>query len=467
MSHFDQFNTKEINEKDKAHFLHPWQIFDSFKEEGALAIAKGDGCYIFDTDGKRYFDAVGGLWCNNIGMGRKEMADAIAEQALKMSYASPFVDMSNVPAVELATKLASLAPGDLNHVFFSCGGSTAIDTAFRLIHYYHNCRGNPEKQHVISRMNSYHGSTYAAMSIGGKPADHPPEFNFLTDTVHHISYPNYYRASDAGMSESAFVDELLQEFEDLIIELGGTDKVAAYFAEPVMGAGGVIVAPDGYNKRMWEICRKYDILYVSDEVVTAFGRLGHWFSSESEFGIQPDIICCAKGLTSGYQPLGATLFSDAIWDEISEEGKGRCFTHGFTYSGHPVACAAALKNIEIMEREKLFDNVNDVGPYFEQQLKTLEDLPIVGQVRGIKFMMCVENVLNKETKALFPEDIDIGKRISRHAEARGLIVRPVGHLNVMSPPLTMTKENVDFVVKTLRESIEATMEELQIYFSSR
>ncbi len=466
MSNFNVFDTSKITEKDKAHFLHPWQIFDSFKEEGALAIAEGDGCYIYDTDGKKYFDAVGGLWCNNIGMGRREMAEAIAEQALMMSYASPFVDLTNVPAVELAEKLASLAPENINRVFYSCGGSTAIDTAFRLIHYYQNCRGKKEKKHMISRLNSYHGSTYAAMSIGGKPADHPPEFNYLTETIHHISYPNYYRLADEGMSESEFVDKLVNEFEHKIIELGGADAVAAYFAEPVMGAGGVIVPPADYNKRMWETCKKYDILYVSDEVVTAFGRLGHWFASESVFGIQPDIICSAKGLTSGYQPLGATLFSDDIWDVISEEGKDRCFTHGFTYSGHPVACAAALKNIEIMEREKLFENVNEVGPYFEQQLKTLEDLPIVGQVRGMKFMMCVENVANKETKELFPESLDIGKRISRQAETRGLIIRPVGHLNVMSPPLTMTKNNVDFIVTTLRESIEATIAELSDLESS-
>lgn len=461
MSNFDQYNTQQINKLDKAHFLHPWQVFDVFSEEGALAIAEGEGSFIFDTDGNKYFDAVGGLWCNNIGLGRKEMAEAIAEQALKMSYASPFVDLTNVPAAKLAAKLAELAPGNINRVFFNCGGSTSIDTAFRLIHFYQNCRGKHEKKHMISRVNSYHGSTFAAMSIGGKPGDHPPEFDYLSDTIHHISCPNYYRYADKGMSEAEFVDTLVQEFEDKIIELGGADKVAAYYAEPIMGAGGVIVPPLNYNKRMWEVCKKYDMLYVSDEVVTAFGRLGHWFASESEFGVQPDIITCAKGLTSGYQPLGATLFSDDIWDVISEEGKGRCFAHGYTYSGHPVACAAALKNIEILERENLFDNVNEVGPYFEQQLKTLEELPIVGQVRGRKFMMCVENVANKETKELFPEELDIGKRIANHADARGLIVRPIVHLNVMSPPLTMTKADVDFIVSTLRESIKATMDDLR------
>jgi len=229
-----------------------------------------------------------------------------------------------------------------------------------------------------------------------------------------------------------------------------------------MGAGGVIVAPDGYLKRMYDVCKKNDILYVSDEVVTAFGRLGHWFASEDEFGIVPDMITSAKGLTSGYQPLGALLFSDDIWDVLNERDSGRCFAHGFTYSGHPVACAAALKNIEIMEKEKLLENVKEVGPYFEQQLRTLEDLPIVGQVRGRKFMACVEYVADKSSKALFPEELDIGKRISNHADKLGLICRAIVHLNVMSPPLIMTRDDVDFIVSTLRKSIELTIVELKV-----
>lgn len=452
---------QDIVEKDKAHFVHPWQLFDVFNEEGALPIVRGDGCRVWDADGNEYFDSVGGLWCNNIGLGNKEMAEAIAEQAYKMSFASTFVDLTNAPAAELASKLAELAPGDLNHVLYTCGGSTANDAAFRLMHYYNNVRGKRDKKHVISRVNSYHGSTYVAMSIGGKPGDRVPEFDYISDTIHHVTEPNFYRKALPGQSETEFVDMLVQEFEDKIAELGGTDFVMAYFAEPVMGAGGVIVAPTGYNQRMWEVCQKHDILYVSDEVVTAFGRLGHWFASKDEFGVQPDIVICAKGLTSGYQPLGAAIFSDRIWDVISEEGHGRYFPQGYTYSGHPVACAAALKNIEIMERENLFDNVKEVGPYFMEQLRTLMDLPIVGQVRGKQFMVCVEFVKDPETRELFDEELDIGKRIANEADKRGLIVRPIVHLNIMSPPLTMTKDDVDFVVRTLRESIEATLMSLE------
>ena len=455
-----RFNTQEIVEKDKAHFTHPWQIFDTFPEAGALPIARGEGCHIWDTDGNRYFDAVGGLWCNNIGLGRKEMADAIARQAYELAYASGFVDITNPAAAELAAKLASIAPGDLNHVMFTCGGSTANDSAYRLMHFYNNKRGKRDKKHVISRINSYHGSTYIAMSIGGKPGDKSPAFDYEDKLIHHVGCPDYYKAPE-GMSEPEFVDTLVREFEDKIIELGGAEKVMAYFAEPVMGAGGVIVPPEGYNKRMWESCRKYDILYVSDEVVTAFGRLGHWFASEAEFDIQPDIITCAKGLTSGYLPLGAAIYSDKIAEVVHETGHGDCFTNGYTYSGHPVACAAALKNIRIMEDERIFDHVKETGPYFRAQLETLLDLPVVGQVRGRQLMQCIEFVKNKETKELFPEELDIGKRIANNADPKGLIVRPLVNLNIMSPPLIMTKEDVDFVVKVLRESILETVEELR------
>lgn len=452
----EPMSTKQANElcqKDKAHFLHPWQLFDTFPQDGALVIVEGENCHITDSKGNRYFDAVGGLWCNNIGLGRREMAEAVYQQTLKMSYANSFVDMSNEPAAELSYKLAQLAPGDINHVIFTTGGSTAIDSAFRLIHFYQSCRGKKHKKHILSRVGSYHGSTYAAMSIGGKKGDHPPEFEYIHDCIHHLSCPNFYRA-DAHLTEAEFLAFLLNEFEQKVLELG-TDNVAAFFAEPIMGAGGVIVPPEGYLKGIRALCYQYDILYVSDEVVTGFGRLGHWFSSKDEFDIQPDIIICAKGITSGYQPLGAALFSEGIWEVISETGKGRVFAHGFTYSGHPVACAAALKNIEIIERENLLDNVNTVAPYFLQQLKTLSNLPTVGEVRGRGFMQCVENVANKSSRETFPIELDIGKRIANEAQKRGLIVRPIVHLNVMSPPLTMTCADVDFIVGVLGESMTA------------
>lgn len=448
----------EVWEQDRRHQVHPFHHFTSFDVNGSLIMEEGKGGYLTDADGKKYFDAVGGMWCTNIGLGRQEMVDAIAEQALKLAYANPFTDMTNEPAARLAAKLAELAPGDLNHVFFTCGGSTANDGAFRLIQMYQGARGKPEKKHILCRKDAYHGTTYLAASLSGKTGDRMPDFNYIEDIIHHLTSPNFYRAPD-DMDETAFCDFLVDEMEKKILDLG-PETVAAFYAEPILGSGGVIVPPESYNRRTWELCQKYDIIYVADEVVTAFGRLGHWFASKDVFDVQPDIICCAKGLTSAYLPLGAMIFSDRMY-EVLGNSEDRWFTGGYTYSGHPVSCAAALKNIEIMEREKIFDNVKIVGAYFEEQLRTLLDLPIVGDIRGMRFMMCVVNVMNKDTKEFFPAEVDIGKRISNHCEALGIIVRPAADLNIMSPSLTMTKDDVDFIVPNLRRAIELTMADLK------
>ncbi len=445
----------KIWELDRRHQLHPYQHFASFDKDGSMVMKSGQGCYLTDEYGKRYFDAVGGMWCTNIGLGREEMADAIAQQVRDLAYANPFVDMTNEPASRLAAKLAELAPGDLNHVMFTCSGSTANDLAYRVIRMYQHARGTPKKHHILSRIDSYHGATFLAASIGCKPDDRISEFDFITDWVHHLSSPNRYRAPDLITTDEDFCDYLIEEMEQKILDVG-PENIAAFYAEPILGVGGVIVPPADYNRRTWDLCQRYDILYVADEVVTAFGRLGCWFVSKDRFDVQPDIITCAKGLSSGYLPLGAAIISDRIY-EVMANDDDRFFAAGLTYSGHPVSCAAALKNIEIMEREKLFDNVNDVGPYFEKQLRTLLDLPIVGDIRGEKFMMCVVNVQNKASREFFPAEVNIGKRISDHAESLGLLVRPIGDLNIMSPPLTMSREDVDFIVTTLRTAIEMTM----------
>lgn len=446
---------RKLWELDRAHGFHPWTHFESFEEDGALVMARGEGCWLWDANGQRYLDAVGGLWCTNIGLGRSEMAQAIGEQAKRLAFTNTFVDVTTGPAAELAAQVADLAPGDLNRVHFTTGGSEAIDSAYRLVAYYHSCRGHPEKHHIIAREGSYHGSTFAAMSLGLRDGDRVPEFRYMTDHIHHVSAPNPYRAPE-GLSGAAFTDWLVGEFEAMIAEIGA-DRVGAFFAEPIQASGGVIVPPEGYLKRMWEVCRRHDILFVSDEVVTAWGRLGHWFASEAEFGIIPDVICTAKGLTSGYQPLGAMIVSDLVWDTISGD---RWFTSGFTYSGHPVACAAGLKNIEIMEREGLLDHAAEVGLYFEERIGALGDLPLVGEVRGKKLMICVENVADKATRRLLPDELDIGRRISNACEAMGLMVRPMGHLNVMSPPLVITRDQIDQVADTLGAAIRQVTDRL-------
>lgn len=448
---------QDVQAMDKAHHLHPWTNFGPFEERGALVMSRGEGCWLWDAGGRRYFDAIGGMWCTNIGLGRREMAEAIADQVTRLAFSNTFVDTTNEPAALLAAKLASLAPGDLNRVHFTTSGSAAVDTAYRMVHYYQTAMGRPEKTQVIARDYSYHGSTYISQSVGKRPGDRVPFFRYQETGIHHLTAPNPYRAPD-GMDEATFCDWLVAEFEAKLAEIG-PENVGGFFAEPIQASGGVIVPPEGYLQRMAAICRQHDILFVADEVVTAFGRLGHWFASEAEFGIQPDMITCAKGLTSGYLPLGALIFSDRIWQAMAADG-ARWFTSGFTYSGHPVACAAALKNIEIIEREDLLGNATRVGALFEARMKALEALPMVGQVRGRKLMICVENVADKATRALLPEDLDVGTRIADTCEAMGLMVRPLGHLNVMSPPLTLTAEDVGMVGDTLERAIRQVADDL-------
>jgi adenosylmethionine-8-amino-7-oxononanoate aminotransferase len=444
-------------EMDRRHSLHPWTNFGPFEKEGALVIARGQGCHLWDAEGRQYLDAVGGLWCTNIGLGRREMAEAIAAQAERLAFSNTFVDMTNEPTALLAAKIAELAPGDLNRVHFTTGGSTAVDTAVRMVSYYHHARGNPEKTDIVARDYSYHGSTYLSQSVGKRPGDRVEEFRYKTEGIHHLSVPNPYRRP-AHLSEAQFCDTLIAEFEALIARVGA-DRIGGFIAEPIQASGGIIIPPEGYLFRMWQVCQRHDILFIADEVVTAFGRLGHWFASLSEFGVQPDMITSAKGLTSGYQPLGAVIFSDRIWEAMAQGGQ-RWFTSGLTYSGHPVACAAALKNIEIIEREDLLAHATKVGTYFETRMAALSSLPLVGDVRGRKLMLCVENVANKETKALLPDEINESKRISNVCESLGLLVRPIGHLNVMSPPLVITESQIDFIAETLEVAIRQVTDDL-------
>ena len=442
---------------DRRHALHPWTNFGPFEDKGALVISRGEGAHLWDADGKRYFDAVGGLWCTNIGLGRAEMARAIGDQAQRLAFSNTFVDMTNDPSALLAGEIARLAPGDLNRVHFTTGGSTAVDTAVRMVSYYHHARGNPLKTDIVARDHSYHGSTYLSQSVGKRPGDRVEEFRYKTDGIHHLACPNPYRRPE-GMTEADFCDMLLAEFEALI-ETVGAERIGGFIAEPIQASGGIIIPPQGYLRRMWQMCQRHDILFIADEVVTAWGRLGHWFASLDEFGVQPDMICTAKGLTSGYQPLGAVVFSDRIWQVMAEGGQ-RWFTSGLTYSGHPVACAAGLKNIEIMAREDLLGNAARVGAYFQSRLKALESLPLVGQVRGQGLMLCVENVADKASKDPLPDGANESKRISNACEEMGLIVRPIGHLNVMSPPLIITKADVDFIADVLEKAIARVSDDL-------
>ena len=455
----DAIQGTSLWQKDKDHFLHPWTHFDTFKRDGSLVIREAEGAYITDASGRRYLDGIGGLWCVNIGYGRESMARVVADQMRKLSYSNTFVDCTNEPAAELAAKLARLAPGALNHVAYSMSGSCANDTAVRLAHFYHARRGEPERRMILSRFNSYHGSTYLGMTIGNREGDRSPYFNYVEGLVHHLSAPYAYRRS-AGMSEAAFTDSLVAELEETIGRLGA-GNIAAFIAEPIQGAGGVVPPPTDYLPRMRDIVAKHGILFIADEVVTGFGRIGHWFASKDEFGIEPDILVCAKGLTSGYLPLGATIYSDRMHEAISAPGKEAWFTHGFTYSGHPVCCAAALENIRIIEEDGLLAHARTIGDYFETRLKELAALSIVGDVRGRRLMMCVEYVADKATREPFPEAAGISRRIAQRCESKGLLVRPLGHLDIMSPPLIWTRKECDMLVDTLADAIGEVSLELR------
>ncbi|MED5249095.1 MAG: aminotransferase class III-fold pyridoxal phosphate-dependent enzyme, partial [Pseudomonadota bacterium] len=324
-----------------AHVVHPWESFD-IPNTGRTVLGVGDGYYVFDAKGNRLLDGPGGMWCVNAGHGQTKIVEAIHQQAAQLSYTSPWSHPTE-PAARLAERLAAVTPGDLDHVFYATGGSTAVDSALRFMMFYNNVLDRPQKKHIISRHDAYHGSTYLSAAVSGKPRDK----NWLDtrlDTVHFISSPNPYRRPE-GMDVDGFKDFLVKELEDKILEVG-PDKVGAFIAEPILASGGVIVPPAGYHAGCLEVCRRHDVIYISDEVVTGFGRLGHWFASEPVFDITPDIIISAKGLTSGYIPLSCVIISDRLIQAVSgDSNRGSVFSNGFTYSGHPVACAAGIANM--------------------------------------------------------------------------------------------------------------------------
>lgn len=453
--------TEEWQRKDN-HFIHPWDDVTALGENKRTIVSSGDGIYIKDSDGNKLIDGPAGMWCVNIGHNRAEMAKAISDQVMELSYVSPW-GLASTPAAELAAKLAQIAPGDLNHAFFTTGGSTAVDSALRFVMFRNNFLGKPEKKHVISRKNAYHGSTFLSSSASGKPRD--KDFSEVdTERFHFLGDPNPYRRAK-GQSVEEFRDQIVNELEQKILEIGA-EKVAVFIAEPILASGGVIIPPEGYHKACHAICGKYDVVYISDEVVTAFGRLGHFFSSKAVFDVDADIITSAKGLTSGYIPMGLMMVSDRLLDDLKDaEHESGIFSNGFTYSGHPVSCVAALKNIEIMERENMMQHVQDITPYFQEQLQSFADIPIVVNVRGMGLMGCIECEIKDADKGDEGEhlaaDYDIGNRIDKHCQELGLIVRPIINMCVFSPPLVITKPQIDEMFSILRKGLELTMQDLK------
>ena len=433
-----------LQEWDRLHQVHPWAAMDAWRGYDNIFVDRAQGIYLWDGQGKRFIDGPAGMWCNQIGYGREEMAEAIADQVRKLPYTSPFTNTTE-PSSVLAKKIVERTPGDLNNVFFTTGGSTAVDTAIRTMHFMNNRLGRPEKKIVISREKSYHGSTYLSHTVSGKERD-KSRFDTESRLVRFLPDVNPYRRPE-GMSVEAWCDEKVADLERMIADVGA-DKIGAFIAEPILASGGVVVPPPGYHRRTFEVCKANDILYISDEVVTAFGRLGHWFASEEVFGIKPDMITCAKGLTSGYIPMGAVIISDEVMANCADPDEAVLFSNGFTYSGHPVAAAAALKNMEIFEHEGILENVLDVSPHFQERLSALSKYEIVGDARGMGLLGCIEG------KA---EDLEaerrLGQMIDDACEDLGLVVRPLINMAVFSPPLIITHAQVDDLFDILEEAL--------------
>lgn len=448
---------RPVEDVARDHLIQPWPVAGAIGAETRALIGEGDGIYITDGSGKRLIDGPAGMWCTNVGHRRAELAQAMHDQAMTLSYNTPWYTM-NQPSAVLAERLAAHAPGDLNHVFFTTGGSSAVETALRFMQFYNNVRGRSHKKVILSRGGAYHGSTYLAASLNGRPRDRD-WMDGVDGLVEKLTCPDAFRRP-AGMSVEAFCDYLVDEFAGAVARIGA-DRIGAFVGEPVMASGGVIVPPEGYLPRIARICRDNDILFVADEVVTAFGRLGHVFASGEVFGLEPDMITFAKGVTSGYFPLGGAMISQRLMEELRRSNNpDAMFAHGLTYSSHPVGCAVALKNLDLLE-DGILEHARAVAPYFQAQLKTLEELPLVGEVRGIGLMACVECVADRESKNPLALDSEVGKRIDAHCHELGLLVRPLIHMCVMSPPLVITTEQVDDMVAILREGISRTMDDLR------
>ena len=453
-------DTAAIQALDSAHFLHPFTDHQDLATRGARVITRADGIYIWDSEGARLLDAMSGLWCVNVGYGRKELADAAHQQMMTLPFYNSFFQTTNVPAVQLATKLASLAPKvggrSFEHVFYSSSGSESNDSNVRMVRRYWDLLGQPQRKVIISRLNAYHGSTMAGASLGGMSGMHA-QGDLPIPNITHIGQPYYFENGLPGESANDFGLRAARWLEEKILEVGA-DKVAAFIAEPVQGAGGVIIPPATYWPEIQRIVDKYGILLISDEVICAFGRLGTWFGYE-KFGYKPDLVTFAKAITSGYIPLGGVLVGDRVAKVLIE--KGGEFNHGYTYSGHPVACAVALANLEIMEREQLPQRVrDDIGPYLAQRFLEIAAHPLVGSAETCGFTAGLVLVRNKERLERFAEELSVGMICRGHCFRNGLIMRAVGDRMIIAPPLTMTHAQIDEMVTLILRCLDLTYQEV-------
>jgi putrescine aminotransferase len=446
--------TEEWQRADSAHFLHPFTDFKALAKKGSRIITRADNIYLWDSDGHKILDAMSGLWCVNVGFGQRALIDAATRQMAELPFYNAFFQTASPPAIELAELLAEVSPPQFQHVFFSGSGSEGNDTVVRMVRRYWDILGQPERQVIISRQNAYHGSTMAGASLGGMGGMHA-QGGLPIPGIVHIQQPHWWEhGRAAGLSREEFGLVAAGWLEDKIQEIGA-DKVAAFIGEPVQGAGGVIVPPQSYWPEIQRICDRHGILLVSDEVITGFGRTGRWFGCE-RFGSRPDLMTFAKGVTSGYVPLGGVMVGERIARVLIDQGGD--FNHGYTYSGHPVACAVALANIRLIRELKLVEKVrDDVGPYLAAQFETLVSHPLVGEVQTCGLMGAVQLVQDKARGTPFPAELEVGMVCRGHCFGNGLIMRAVGDRMIIAPPLVITRAQIDEMMELIRRCLDLTL----------
>jgi 4-aminobutyrate--pyruvate transaminase len=445
--------------RDIASYIHPQTNPRAHQENGPTIIAKGDGIWVEDNEGKRALDASAGLWCASLGFAANERLARVAyEQMRRLGYYQTYRSASNDPTIDLAEKLLKLAPVPMSKVLLQCSGSEANDTAIKLIWYYHHAIGKPDKKKIIGRMAGYHGNTVAAASLSGKPDMHA-NFGIPLPMMRHTEFPHWYRNHLAGESEEAFATRMADALEKLIVE-EGPETIAAFFAEPVMGAGGAVVPPRTYFQKIQAVLRKHDVLFVADEVICGFGRTGNWWGSQT-FDLEPDMLSCAKALSAAFQPVSALLVNEKIYQAMLAAGdKLGNFAHGYTYSGHPVATAVALEALKIYEETDIVGHVQGVGPQLIAGVRRLADHPIVGHADGVGLIAGIELVADKATRRPFPTEVNVGAVADRMARQHGLILRVIGNRLALSPPLIITRAEVDELLLRLQRTLDGTAAEV-------
>jgi putrescine aminotransferase len=440
---------------DSRHHLHPFTDHKALAAIGSRIITKADGCWLWDSDGNRILDGMAGLWCVNIGYGRDELAEAAARQMRELPYYNTFFQSATPACIELAAKLADIAPPGLERVFFANSGSEANDTAAKLVRYFWNLQGKPEKKTIISRDYAYHGVTMAAASLSGLTPMHP-QSDLPLPGFEHVQAPYWY-GEGGDLTPEAFGKLAAKALEERIVQLG-PDNVAAFIGEPIQGAGGVIIPPDGYWQEVQAICKRHDVLLIADEVICGFGRTGRWWGSET-FGIMPDIMTMAKGLSSGYLPISAVMVGERVGEALSTSGEE--WVHGYTYSGHPVAAAVALENIRIMEEEGLAERASgSVGDAFAAMLESLADHPLVGEARSVGLIGAIELVMDKTARETFPENREVGLTCRNHCIKNGLVMRAVRDIMVLSPPLIISEAEIDEIGARAKKALDLTAADL-------